>query len=57
MLQFKTSGVVFQWQIKYPCCIIDVKSKKFPAILKKIDFLPVKFVYKKIITGRNYNHF
>ncbi|KAF0768235.1 Uncharacterized protein FWK35_00002299 [Aphis craccivora] len=25
----------FRWQIEYPWCIIEVKSKKFPAVLKK----------------------
>ncbi|KAF0757185.1 hypothetical protein FWK35_00026547, partial [Aphis craccivora] len=25
----------FWWQIEYPLCILEVKSKKFSAVLKK----------------------
>ncbi|KAF0759337.1 Uncharacterized protein FWK35_00013961, partial [Aphis craccivora] len=27
----------FRWKNKYPWCIIEVKSKYFPAVFKKIE--------------------
>ena len=30
-------GGGFRWQSGYPCCIIDVKSKHFSTVFKKIE--------------------
>ncbi|KAE9542441.1 hypothetical protein AGLY_003302 [Aphis glycines] len=29
-------GVVFRWKSEYPWCIIEIKSKHFPTVLKKL---------------------
>ncbi|KAF0742800.1 Uncharacterized protein FWK35_00026133, partial [Aphis craccivora] len=30
-------GIGFQWKSKYPWCIIEIKSKHFPTVFKKIE--------------------
>ncbi|KAF0766833.1 Uncharacterized protein FWK35_00015326 [Aphis craccivora] len=38
MLQFQTFGVVSDVKVNmYPWCIIEVKSKHFPTVFKKIE--------------------
>ncbi|KAF0766124.1 Uncharacterized protein FWK35_00014013 [Aphis craccivora] len=36
MLQFQTLGGGFRCKSEYPWCIIEVKSKHFPTVFKKM---------------------
>ncbi|KAE9545064.1 hypothetical protein AGLY_000607 [Aphis glycines] len=37
----------FRWKSEYPCCIIEVKSKHFPTVFKKIEKNKKKMTEKR----------